>query len=136
MMTRRGFAVRIADHVMLTPNEAAIGSEEGPEFLFQLLMGEGENARAYYFDRVGLDKFCRTIRKVETHVKEEIDGIKPPTATEQLIKNLGHKKQQMVAELTSIETRWGCSIEDIEVEIKRLIKYGGEEEDDVFDDSS
>jgi len=73
MMMRRGFAVRIANKTMLTPEQAAIGQKEGEEFLFQLIMGEGENSKAFYFNRSGLDKLLRTFTRIDHWVKETID---------------------------------------------------------------
>lgn len=73
MTKRRGFAVCIADDMMLTPEEAFIGEEDGPEFVFQLLMGNGETARAYYFDRAGLDKLFQTFRRTEQWIKENLE---------------------------------------------------------------
>lgn len=117
MTKRRGFAVRISDHMLLTPNEAAVGQEEGPEFLFVLYMGEGENAKAFYFDRSGLDKLFRTFQRTEHWIKEAIDGIRMPTPAERLITALEYKKTQMREQLVQIDA-----------EIKRL-------EDNVLDDA-
>lgn len=69
-MMRRGFAVRIGDHAMITAEEAAEGKETGPEFVFKLVMGNS-NDNLYYFTRQGVDKLCRTFRRIERHLKEE-----------------------------------------------------------------